>query len=166
MDVSKYRDGRVHVRNSGVKWIKQRVHTKYISVQFLYSLLEIFSLLVTCWRNCEKEYLMINISVRKIQKYDIYILTHLTHIVRGKKVYFIVQQLTWQKRLLYYDILSNFSDVAYHILDVRWYNVIFAHEVCCKNEQLHGIQSSSQESFQQWQYGVESEGNKWIFFGL
>ena len=37
--------------------------------------------------------------------------------------------------------MSNFSDITCCILDVRRYNIVFVHQICCKNEQLHTIQS-------------------------
>ena len=45
-----------------------------------------------------------------------------------------MQQLTGLKNV--YDVLSNFSDVTFGILDVRQYNVFFARDML-----LHVIQS-------------------------
>ena len=39
-------------------------------------------------------------------------------------------------------MMSIFSVVTCCILDfVRRYNVVFAHQICCRNKQLHAIQS-------------------------
>ena len=68
------------------------------------------------------------------------ILIPLTHIVSGKKMYFIVQQFIWCKpRIAHFQFLP---DVSCRVLDVRWYNVVFAYEIIRKNKRVKRIGGS------------------------
>ena len=37
------------------------------------------------------------------------------------------------------DVLSNFFNVTFPILDVRGYKVVSTHQICCKTKQLYVI---------------------------